>query len=139
MHMDSLHVPMFGHHVCPRRSAEGVRSCVIRATVRRELLCRSKKQAWVPWKNKPSSSSLCSLQLSASFLIGSQSVQSLSHRREGCRLSLDCWSYVTRNCGLQRGMPCTLDFYCCNKIPVIILSDKGKRVILAQSFRDFSP
>lgn len=31
-----------------------------------------------------------SLQLSASFLIESQGVQFLSHRREGCRLSLDC-------------------------------------------------
>lgn len=61
MHMDSLYVPMFGHHVCPRRSAEVVRSCVIRATARRELLRSSKKQAWVPWKNKLSSSSLCSL------------------------------------------------------------------------------
>lgn len=75
-----------------------------------------------------------SLQLSACFLIESQSVQSLSRGREGCRLSLDCWSYVTWNCGLQRGMPCMLDFYRYNKIPVIISSDKGKRVILAQSF-----
>lgn len=135
MHMDSLYVPMFGHHVCPRRSAEVVRSCVIRATARRELLRSSKKQAWVPWKNKLSSSSLCSLSslVLVFFFIGSQSVQSLSRRREGCRLSLDCWSYVTRNCGLQRGMPCTLDFYRCNKIPVIISSNK------AQSFRDFSP
>lgn len=94
MHMDSLYVPMFVHHVCawcPRRSAEGVRSCVTRATASCELLCSSKKQAWVLWKNKLSSLSLCSLSsLVLVFLIESQGVQFLSHRREGCRLSLDC-------------------------------------------------